>query len=130
MWHEGGEEKRWELCTVLFLAYYIAFINRHTLNFSLLHHVIYSPGSSVVIVGLNQEVHPHKRQNTTACLAQPIIPTGVDQNLDKNKLSIPACQIKNQKIDLVHPNNSHISEPRSFSTCTGQSQDKTFLPPP
>ena len=27
-----------------------------------------SPGSSAVIVVLNQEIHLHKRQNTTACL--------------------------------------------------------------
>ena len=36
-----------------------------------------------MIVVLNQEIHPHKPHNTTASFAQPIIPTAVDQNLER-----------------------------------------------
>ena len=82
-----------------------------------------------MIVVLNQEIHLHKPQNTTSCLAQPIITTVVYQNLDR-LFSTSAGQSWNKKIDLAHPPNSCRSDPRSFSTSAGQSQNKKALPSP
>ena len=69
----------------------------------------YSRGSSVVIVVLNQEIHLHKLQNTTACLAQPIIPKVVDQKFQilGRFFSTPADHSQNQNCDLVHHAHVH-----------------------
>ena len=82
--------------------------------------------SSVVIVVLNQEIHLHKPQNTTACLTS----TSSQQLYILDRLfSTSAGQSWNQNIDLVHhPPNSCRSDPRSFSTSAGQSQNKKVLP--
>ena len=74
----------------------------------------------------NQEIHFHKPQITTACLAQTIILTLVDQNLDS---SSPHKLIKagTKKIHPIVPTVSDQNLHRSLST---QSQDKKDFPPP